>query len=153
MRLQDIKVGDKFRSNKNGRVVLVTMIDFSPIRPIHINGEGWWTLSSFSNEFEPIDQSLSARVAELEAELAALKAEKAKPAYDYTNPKAGDLFRSQRGMIYMVSIFRGAVTLVNVSNNAGATWMGTSGFDGDEKDFTFLGKCNDNPNLLKESLP
>ncbi len=153
MRLQDIKVGDKFRSTKNGRVVVVAMNDLSPVRPILIDGEGWWTFSSFYNEFTRIDHPLSPRVAELEAELAALKAEKAKPAYDYMNPRIGDLFRSSRGAIYIVSIFRGAVTLVNVSGNAGATWMGTGGFDGDEKDFTFLGNCNTNPSILKGSLP
>jgi hypothetical protein len=152
VRLQDIKVGDKFR-HRNGYETKVTTNDGGNHLPIYLDGHGWISFSSLLENYTRIDQPLSSRVAELEAELAALKAEKAKPAYDYTNPKAGDLFRSQRGMIYMVSIFRGAVTLVNVSNNAGATWMGTSGFDGDEKDFTFLGKCNDNPNLLKESLP
>jgi hypothetical protein len=159
MRLQDIKVGDKFRSNRNGRVVVVTMNDLSPIRPILIDGEGWWTFSSFYNEFTRIDQPLSSRVAELEAELAALKAEKAKPAYDYTNPHRGDLFQHTDGSLYMAVDTSPAgnkfFTLVAIAGNygAGGRWDLNKCFSGNEAKFTFLGNVNNNPNLLKESLP
>jgi hypothetical protein len=155
VRLQDIKVGDKFR-HRNGYETKVTTNDGGNHLPIYLDGHGWISFSSLLENYTRIDQPLSSRVAELEAELAALKAEKAKPAYDYMNPRKGDLFRDERdGGIVMAIIAIGVPLNVIVLSGSGAGYyqLYNNGFGASPQSFTFLGNINDNPKLLKESLP
>jgi hypothetical protein len=102
-------------------------------------------------------EELRAKQEKLDAALAALKAEKAKPAYDYSNPCRGDLFDGPYGHVYIAVpttvIGMGQFLLVALKGPVGTHWDLGEGFAGNESQFTYLGNCNDNPNLLKENLP
>jgi hypothetical protein len=128
------------------------------------NNETEWSKLDHPGVWSPItdEPTLVAKVAALESEKAKLAAElaelkKAKaPGYDYTKPRGGDLFRDNcDGSLNMAITGTGtAVVIVCIhGTGTGKTWAGRDGFSQCMDRFAYLGNVNDNPSLLKESLP
>jgi uncharacterized protein YodC (DUF2158 family) len=163
---QPFKVGDVVKRNETG--AKLTIIGYTKpeagSEQCKLRAEDGYTrwvdreyLDNFYTPYTYSDQPLSTRVAELEAELAALKAEKAKPEYDYKNPKAGDLLRDERDKslnMVMASCSSVPMSVVCIHGyRTGHYLTHDRGFDACEHVLTFLGNMNDSPNLLKESIP